>query len=318
MYDQCKFVVDHPQTLNKQVREEAMEKLHRGGGRKNQRRAVPEDFGALAADCYDDMFAAELRRLGDTLHTAQAASLGSQPLFAALPLVGRPEDPKWVELFVLLIWTAAMPHSMAFIENHGELLLEHLTQGLGGGASCVSAFSQPHIVQWLRELAGLQHTDKVNGTVQIPDFLDLALWLCCQGSQSGEPAMWDAPQGFTKRHAEYLEFWLREELGLYLRDERTIFLDRDDRIMSLVQYDKAKVKGRIPANVKQDGYVIANFDLRKGYVVRPPLTAHRPPPTAHRPPPSPAGGDRAHFVQAQTSACGRARLWRSVGPSSAR
>ena len=79
----------------RQVREEAMEKLHRGG-RKNQRRAVPEDFRALAANCYDDMFAAELRRLGDTLHTAQAASLGSQPLFAALPLVGRPEDPKEV------------------------------------------------------------------------------------------------------------------------------------------------------------------------------------------------------------------------------
>ena len=98
--------------------------------------------------------------------------------------------------------------------------------------------------------------------------------------------MWNAPQGFTKKHAEYLEFWLREERGLHWRDERTIFLDGDDRIMSMVQYDKAKAKGWIPTNVKQDGYVIANFDLRKGYVVRPPLTAHRPPPTAHRPPPT--------------------------------
>ena len=238
-----------------------MEKLHRGG-RKNQRRAVPEDFDQLAADCYDDMFAAELRRLGDTLHTAQAASLATQPLFAALPLVGRPEDPKWVELFVLLIWTAAMPHSMAFIQNHGELLLEHLTQGLGGGASCVSAFSQPHIVQWLRELCELQHTDKLNETVQVPTFLDLTFWLCCR-SQPGEPAIRNAPQGFTKNHAEYFEFWLREELGLYLREERTIFLDRGDHIMSLDQHAKAKVKGRIPTNEKH-GYVIANFDVRKG------------------------------------------------------
>ena len=201
----------------KQVREEAMEKLHRGG-RRNQRRAAPQDFRELATDRYDDKFAAELWRLGDTLRKAQVASLASQPLFAALPLVGRPEDPRWVELFVLLIWTGGTPKSRAFAQNHGELLLEHLTQGLGGGASCVTAFSHPHIVQWLRELCELQHTDERNETVSVPAFLELTLWRACYSAQFGEPVMWDLPQGFNHKHAESLEPWLREDLGLYLRD----------------------------------------------------------------------------------------------------
>ena len=233
----------------KQVREEAMEKLHRGG-RRNQRRAAPQDFRELATDRYDDKFAAELWRLGDTLRKAQVASLASQPLFAALPLVGRPEDPRWVELFVLLIWTGGTPKSRAFAQNHGELLLEHLTQGLGGGASCVTAFSHPHIVQWLRELCELQHTDERNETVSVPAFLELTLWRACYSAQFGEPVMWDLPQGFNHKHAESLEPWLREDLGLYLRDASTFFLDRADHIMSLDQYAKAKVRVRVRARAR--------------------------------------------------------------------
>ena len=295
----------------KQVREEAMEKLHRGG-RRNQRRAAPQDFRELATDCYDDRFAKELWRLGDTLREAQAASLASQPLFAALPLVGRPEDPRWVELFVLLIWTGGTPTSRAFAQNHGELLLEHLTQGLGGGASCVTAFSHPHIVQWLRELCELPHTDE---PVSVPAFLELTLWrACCYSARFDEPYMLDLPQGFNHKHAESLEPWLREELGLYLRDASTVLRDREDHVMSLDQYAKAKAKVRARARARararirvsrnphpnpnphpnqarghlprgaNDGYYIANFDLRKGCAHRPPPSTHRPPPTAHRPP----------------------------------
>ena len=68
----------------KRVRAETMANLQRG---KNKKRAALGDGFELANECYELKFAEELRRLGDMLHTAQAASLGSQPLFSVLPLV---------------------------------------------------------------------------------------------------------------------------------------------------------------------------------------------------------------------------------------
>ena len=101
----------------------------------------------------------------------------------------------------------------------------------------MTAFSHPHIVQWLRELCELQHTDE---PVSVPAFLELTLWrACCYSARFDEPYMLDLPQGFNHKHAESLEPWLREELGLYLREASTVLRDREDHIMSLDQYAKA-------------------------------------------------------------------------------
>mgnify|MGYP007045432611 CR=1 FL=1 len=100
------------------VRDEAVQAQQRG---RKKHRDAPADGFELASETYDERFADELDRLSRTLHTAQASTLATQPLFSALPLIGRPEDPKWVELFVLLIWTAASP-GKSFFERHGELL----------------------------------------------------------------------------------------------------------------------------------------------------------------------------------------------------
>ena len=204
----------------KTVRAEALKSVQRG---RNKEKAQRDGFD-LASETYDERFADELRRLSDRLFSAQATSLALQPLFSALPLVGRPEDPRWAELFVLIIWTAARPTGARFFELHGDLLLSHLTRGLGGSVTRVSDFSHGHIIQWLNELcrlrpSGLETTSRYVGDTRdtMPLELEEAVYRMCT---SGEPRLWT-----VSVVSESFESWMREDLGIYLRKAATVFLD---------------------------------------------------------------------------------------------
>ena len=161
----------------------------------------------------------------------------------------------------MLLWTAASPRSgQDFLENHGDLLMRHLSQGLGGGVSSVTSFSKGLVLQWLRELSELRLTDQHGATKEIPSELELTIWMACTGR--GEPSMWKV---LTHRKAlQQLEPWLRDELGLYLRDANTVFLDGpgSDRVMSLKDVNKPRGG---PLRNDQNGMWLANFDLRAGW-----------------------------------------------------
>ncbi len=228
------------------LRQEQLNNLSR-----KRKQALPTgDLDAREAREYEDVLTAEFFRLGKQLRQKQAEHATGQT-FTSLPVAGRPEQPAWVELFVLLAWD---PSLLRRIGYGIEVMIEHAARGATAAAERMSSFSVAIVLVWLSELSKLQPAwmELTTALTIIHSGFEEAVW-CVTGSTITPMLM-----VLDFDPAENMGAQLLNSLGLFSRPQHTLIREDNGWMMSLNKGIALNRHYDFPGKGK---YVIANFDL---------------------------------------------------------
>ena len=225
--------------------------------RKRKQALPPGDLDAREAREYEDVLTAEFFRLGKQLRQKQAEHATGQA-FVSLPVAGRPEQPAWVELFVLLAWD---PSLLGRIEYAARVMIEHAARGATAAAERMSSFSVEIVLVWLSELSKLQPawmelTTAWMKLTRIGSELEDAVW-CVTGSMTPLRLVLDFNPADTLGGQRLLD-----ALGLFSRPQHTVIMEDDEWVMSL---NKGIAENRHYDYPGKGKFAIANFDLNQRF-----------------------------------------------------
>ena len=148
--------------------------------RKNMRRnSLPcDNHRELCRREWEKVITFEFRQLERMLRRKQAAQLAAGKTFCALPLVGRPEEPRWLLLALALTWGNP---DVWRVDEMQDLLLHHLRQPFAAGTTRASAFSRDEVTAALTHWAHAARAEICGGAAQVFAWLEELARPCFEG-----------------------------------------------------------------------------------------------------------------------------------------
>lgn len=236
-------------------------------GKERDAARAPENYRMACARAHREQLAQRLRELEAALRRKQVGQL-TVSAFSGLPLVGRPEEPAWVLLFLVYAW--GNPAMMADPELY-ELHLAHLTRPFAGGTTRLSAFSLELVTDWLKELASIATPIASQPLQVLPKRALLAVWSLCR---TGAEPDYVVLRRWTTDCPHELLLEVLGALGFHCRWYQTLVAKTSPNgqsIMSAAAGAASVRAGHTPEMSAADQATIwlANFDLNQPFRVVP-------------------------------------------------